>query len=641
METKTKTCLSDTVKKVGALLLLVWLLLPMPVYAAEEGYSADGLIASFEERRRAIAAMMEAATVWVVAMDDNSLWSGSGFVVGNGYIMTNAHVVNKISQGRGQIWVTNDNLRPTQASLVKMSYSERDISGSDYALLKFNPSVKLPMLSFNVDVRRMDRVSAWGYPDMITKYDKRSESIYGNPSRMTPPPVVYTEGTVSTIVHDSAGSSIIHTAAIAAGNSGGPLINHLGQVVGINTWGATDEGEGAFVNASLPAAEMVKFMRQNGVEPQIGGTMLASAPSLPSSNAGAPAPSSPAPPSSAPDRPAPPLENTPRLPSTSQDNLAMDSRISGGDAGRLLEQAGQGDVDAMALAGFAYLSGDDGFPEDYQRSLYWLQLAAKNNEPYSMGVLGMLYLLDPDIRNPEQALSLLKASSQYDDADPAVQAFLGTVLYEGGESLGVPFDPDESLRWAQVAAGRGNATGKALLGFHYYDGFAVEVDEARAESLAKEALGENDAKGMALMALINYESGKYDNNLKPVIDMASQAADEGEAIAQGLLARIYAFDSNYENKALAEKWGRLASGQADSVGQYVMGWLYMNGYVVEKNLSMAWAYLNLSDQKLHDMEVDSRGALLAIVEQQMSEEDMRKGRQIQRNWFVDWGLAQS
>ncbi|MDR1977220.1 MAG: S1 family peptidase [Synergistaceae bacterium] len=216
---------------------------------------------------------MEAATVWVVTEDDDSIGNGSGFLVADGIVMTNAHVVKDLGKG-GKVYVLNERLPLREATIVKIVHDkteDEEVGGRDFALLRFTTpkSAKLPTLSFNFDVKRMDRVSAWGYPVMVTKFDKSTRGLReGDSGGLVSAPVVYTEGTVSTIVTDRLGSAIIHTAAIAGGNSGGPLVNGRGEVVGINTWGYKEDDEGAFLNMSIPANDIVAFLRENGVEPQ-------------------------------------------------------------------------------------------------------------------------------------------------------------------------------------------------------------------------------------------------------------------------------------------------------------------------------------------------------------------------------------
>ena len=594
----------------------IWI--PAAVQAASgEGAASisENLLESYEQRRRDIAAMMEAATVWVLFVDgDGSIASGSGFVVADGYIMTNAHVVEG---GRGRrVFIANQILPFTEASIVDEMYAGDSPHGSDFALLRFRASnnIKLPILSFNTDIRRMDRVSAWGYPVMITQFDKSYESISNSDTYdIIAPPVVYTEGVVSTIV-EYEGQSIIHTAAIAGGNSGGPLVDRHGRVVGINTWGTVEEGEGAFVNASLLAGDVINFLRRNNLEPLLdsatshAGLALAPAGGVTANGQTAPSPSA----------------GTP----------GGDARVSNDEAGEYLSLANQGDIDAITYVGAMYLDGDEGFPEDFARSAFWLEKAAQ-------GLLGMLYLLHEDMHDPVKGLYLLEQSARHPETEPEFQALLAMVLY-GGESLGVAFNPEESLKWAQAATDAGDATAKALLGFHYYDGYVVDVDEAKALQLANEAYQAGDSKGKALLAIIQYDSKtEFNKDPQKVINLARQAADDGEAGAQGLLARIYAFEPRYQDNVAAERWARQAAGQADCVGQYVLGWLYLNGIVVEANYPMAYAYLKLSDEKIYDMGVDDDGPLLDKVEKLMSAEEKRRAQQIINNWHMEWKLSQS
>ncbi|MDL2263215.1 S1 family peptidase [Synergistaceae bacterium OttesenSCG-928-I11] len=254
----------------------------------------------YNERRRAIASMMEAATVWIVAEDEKSIFNGTGFIVADGIVMTNAHVVDELGKGR-RVFVVNEKIPPTEATIVDMVHDEKTdetVTGRDFALLRFSPpkGTALPVLSFSLDAQRMDRVSAWGYPVMVTQFDASTRNLRkGDTSGLKPAPVVYTEGTISSIVKDEYGAAIIHTAAIAGGNSGGPLINGRGEVVGINTWGYTEEDEGAFLNVSLPADEIVRFLQKNKVAAKLalGQTLAASPyrerPSQPTKPTGRPA----------------------------------------------------------------------------------------------------------------------------------------------------------------------------------------------------------------------------------------------------------------------------------------------------------------------------------------------------------------
>lgn len=140
---------------------------------------------------------------------------GSGVIINpEGFILTNFHV---ISGGR-QIQVTLGDQRQYNATAVDIDRSD------DLALIKINPRKPLPFL-------------ALGDSDKLQVGQK--VLAIGNPFGL--------EGTLTTGVVSSIGRSIksesgprlegmIQTdAAINGGNSGGPLLDSLGNVIGINT----------------------------------------------------------------------------------------------------------------------------------------------------------------------------------------------------------------------------------------------------------------------------------------------------------------------------------------------------------------------------------------------------------------------
>ncbi len=143
---------------------------------------------------------------------------GSGVIFNDeGYILTNYHVVDNIVSNKGSLTVIFNNGQEVNAKVVNFD-SEYDI-----AVLKITEDVKIPgVANFgNSDILRQgEQVVAIGNPV--------GKELLGT----------VTSGIVSAInrsIGDRDIKFIQTDAAISPGNSGGPLVNSKGQVIGINT----------------------------------------------------------------------------------------------------------------------------------------------------------------------------------------------------------------------------------------------------------------------------------------------------------------------------------------------------------------------------------------------------------------------
>ena len=187
---------TQTIARAFILAAALFLVPPALPEAAAQQKEADILVL-LEERRREIASLMERAVVYVLVDHGGSISMGTGFVVTDGYVVTNAHVV----EGKGTIVLVNPDLKPVQATLVRMEHGDEP-GANDFALLRFSSGTSLPSLVFSPRVSRMDRVSSWGFPLLVTRFDQSIEEILNGELR-TAPPVVYTEGTVSAVVENA------------------------------------------------------------------------------------------------------------------------------------------------------------------------------------------------------------------------------------------------------------------------------------------------------------------------------------------------------------------------------------------------------------------------------------------------------
>ena len=159
---------------------------------------------------------------------------GSGIIISNdGYIITNIHVI----EGNRLINVELDNGQVYSASLI--GFDER----SDLAVIKIVPSEPLTPIevSNSSSVQIGDQVIAIGNAFGLGK--------------------TFTSGIISATGRDYGNPylELIQTdAAINPGNSGGALINHKGNLIGMNTKIFSKTGSYAGIGFALPANKMIE-----------------------------------------------------------------------------------------------------------------------------------------------------------------------------------------------------------------------------------------------------------------------------------------------------------------------------------------------------------------------------------------------
>uniref|UniRef100_A0A8C7M4A1 Serine protease HTRA3 n=1 Tax=Oncorhynchus mykiss TaxID=8022 RepID=A0A8C7M4A1_ONCMY len=173
------------------------------------------------------------------------LSSGSGFVMSDtGLIVTNAHVVSSARpvSGRQQLKVQMHNGDVYEATIKDIDKK------SDIATIKVNPLKKLPvlLLGHSADLRPGEFVVAIGSPFALQN--------------------TVTTGIVSTAqrdgkelgIRDSDMDYIQTDAIINYGNSGGPLVNLDGEVIGINTLKVA-----AGISFAIPSDRITRFLKES------------------------------------------------------------------------------------------------------------------------------------------------------------------------------------------------------------------------------------------------------------------------------------------------------------------------------------------------------------------------------------------
>lgn len=212
------------------------------------------------------AAARGVVRVVVLGHDKDQLFPvshGSGFVVQGDKILTNAHVVEEVLQVPG---LTLGIVPPQGGAAVPgriVSYSPKN----DLALVEATKPLHLPALAIaSVPPQDSTLVSAVGYPMNVDRAQGLSVSDV-----LRPQPPVKSRGYVSGERPTRDFDTVLHTAPIARGNSGGPLLDNCGRVVGANSFGAESQGTDAEFFFAVSAREILPFLRSNEVEPVING----------------------------------------------------------------------------------------------------------------------------------------------------------------------------------------------------------------------------------------------------------------------------------------------------------------------------------------------------------------------------------
>jgi serine protease Do len=188
---------------------------------------------------------------------DTPIGHGSGIVVAPDRILTNAHVVSE-EEYDGAIRVVivpSDGGEAIAAEVIDRS------PRNDLALIALNDGKRLtPATFFSGPVGDGADVFAIGYPGGVDIAQGLNMADVLRPQ--TP---VKTRGNISGGRSAKDFETLLHTAAIGGGNSGGPLVDACGRVLGVNSFGSISDGSDAEFFFAVAQREAVAFLRQNKV----------------------------------------------------------------------------------------------------------------------------------------------------------------------------------------------------------------------------------------------------------------------------------------------------------------------------------------------------------------------------------------
>ncbi|MCL1817251.1 MAG: trypsin-like peptidase domain-containing protein, partial [Clostridiales bacterium] len=190
------------------------------------------------------------------------------------YLVTNQHVVTMSFIGDtiyyDQVYILPENGQGAILTATVIYLPNLDI---DLAFLRVDTGLSSrPVLNLKDSnlVKRGDACYAVGFPDAADRLRDDGEQL---PS--TPADVTFSGGNISQVGSEFLGQKTLQvTAYINHGNSGGPLLNEKGEVIGVNTYGDDGVNKSIYSNYIMEAAARLDIPYTIGEEKSTGMNWL-------------------------------------------------------------------------------------------------------------------------------------------------------------------------------------------------------------------------------------------------------------------------------------------------------------------------------------------------------------------------------
>jgi len=203
------------------------------------------------------AAGRSVVRVVVIVFEDGEVSGfghGSGFAVAPNRIVTNAHVVAPALEGNEAAIgiVPSEGAQAARARVVAVDPAR------DLALLQVDEGSIPPIPLYVGPLDDGAPIAALGYPGNVDLATARSAQDY-----ITPLPPTRSVGIFSNVRPINGITTLLHTASIARGHSGGPLLDQCGRVLGVNTLITRNQDGDAPFAFAVANRELTQFLRAN------------------------------------------------------------------------------------------------------------------------------------------------------------------------------------------------------------------------------------------------------------------------------------------------------------------------------------------------------------------------------------------
>lgn len=200
--------------------------------------------------------------------DDNGtiipIQGGTGFLINTNTVLTCAHVVDVDSTTRDALNsiigkdFSEDNLSlqvVVSGDVTITATMKKESQENDFAILNLTEAIydrKVATIGDSDKVTATQMVYALGFPAAVAKIQ--------NKNTYTKDDVTITDGKVSKLVTVDGTNMIQHGATLTGGNSGGPLVNENGAVIGINNASLED------YNYAISINQVTSILNALGIE---------------------------------------------------------------------------------------------------------------------------------------------------------------------------------------------------------------------------------------------------------------------------------------------------------------------------------------------------------------------------------------
>jgi len=213
----------------------------------------------------ALADQLELATALVLS--DNRL--GTGFFVAPNLLVTNRHVIGEVAGG--EVFITSRSLGRARPGVVLRATAAGNPGSADLALIRLLDGTAPAVLGLTDRAPKLTPVVAAGYPGLILQNDPGFRRLVGGDASATPD-LNLTQGVVQSVQDSPQGVPVlVHTASVLQGNSGGPLVDACGRVVGINTFIAVDAEQSGRVSYAQTTGVIGGFLADSGASVPVDG----------------------------------------------------------------------------------------------------------------------------------------------------------------------------------------------------------------------------------------------------------------------------------------------------------------------------------------------------------------------------------